>query len=52
MSGVDGTPINTDDTAAAASEYYGKILHPTTDDIAVMIHDFWREAVKKDPSRT
>jgi hypothetical protein len=44
LSGVDGTPINTDDTAATASAFYAKILHPTIDDIAVMIYDFWREA--------
>jgi hypothetical protein len=50
ISGLDGTPINTDGTAAVASAYYGKILHPTIDDIAVMIYDFWRAAVRRDPS--
>ena len=51
LSGVDGTPINTDETSAAASSYYGRILHPTIDDIAVMIHDFWLEAIRSDPNR-
>jgi hypothetical protein len=41
LSRVDGTAINTDETSAAASAYYGQILHPTIDDIAVMIHEFW-----------
>ena len=50
LSGVDGTPINTDETAAAASAYYGKIIHPTIEDIAVMIHDFWMEARIKNPT--
>jgi hypothetical protein len=48
LSRVDGTAINTDETSAAASAYYGQILHPTIDDIAIMIHNFW---VHKDPSR-
>ena len=47
---VDGTPINTDETAAAATTYYGQILHPTIDDIAIMIHDFWTAAQQRDPT--
>ena len=49
LSYVDGTPLNTDETAAAAMRHYGQIIHPTIDDIAVMIHAFWTEAKKKDP---
>jgi hypothetical protein len=49
LSYVDGIPLNTDETAAAAMRHYGQILHPTIDDIAVMIHAFWTEAKKKDP---
>jgi hypothetical protein len=33
LSYVDGTPLNTDETAAAAMRHYGQILHPTIDDI-------------------
>ena len=49
LSKVDGTPINTDETADAASGYYGKIVHPTIEDIAVMIHDFWMAARVDNP---
>ena len=50
LSNVDGTPLNTDQTAAAAISYYGEIRHPTIDDIAVMIYDFWTEAKLRDPT--
>ena len=50
LSYVDGTPLNTDATAEAATAYYGQILHPTIEDIAVMIHDFWVKALAQDPS--
>lgn len=50
LSNVDGTPLNTDQTAAAAISYYGEIRHPTIDDIAVMIYDFWIEAKQRDPT--
>ena len=50
LSNVDGMPINTDATAAEATKYYGQIRHPTIDDIAVMVYDFWMAAKKKDPS--
>jgi hypothetical protein len=46
---VDGTALNTDETAAAAIRYYGQIRHPTIDDIAVMIYDFWTAAKARDP---
>jgi hypothetical protein len=36
LSGSDGTPLNTD-ASDAASDYYGKIVHPTVDDIVRMI---------------
>jgi hypothetical protein len=49
LSNVDGTRINTDETATAASDYYGTIRHPTIEDIAKMIHDFWMEACRRDP---
>ena len=51
LSYVDGTPLNTDETAEAATEHYGQITHPTIDDIAIMIHTFWTEAKRRDPSR-
>jgi hypothetical protein len=44
------TKINTDETAAAATAYYGEIRHLTIDDIAVIIYDFWRVAKARDPS--
>ena len=47
---VDGTPLNTDDTAEAANLYYGQIRHPTIEDIAVMVQEFWVEAKKHNPS--
>ena len=37
---VDGTPLNTLETAEAAAAHYGAILHPTIDDIVRMICDF------------
>lgn len=50
LSNVDGTKLNTDQTAEAATGYYGAIRHPTIDDIAVMIYDFWRAARQRDPT--
>jgi hypothetical protein len=50
LSNVDGTKINTDETVAAATAYYGEIKHPTIDDIAVMIYEFWEEARRREPS--
>lgn len=50
LSNVDGTKLNTDQTAEAATGYYGAIRHPTIDDIAVMIYDFWQAARQRDPT--
>jgi hypothetical protein len=50
LSNVNGTKINTDETAATATAHYGQIRHPTIDDIAVMIDDFWKAAKARDPS--
>lgn len=46
---VDGTPLNTDETAEAANVYYGAIRHPTIEDIALMVFEFWQEAKKANP---
>ena len=51
LSGADGTPLNTDAMSDAASNYYGKIVHPTIDEIVRMIHDFWTEAKRINPLR-
>ena len=50
LSNVDGMALNTDQTAADAIKYYGEIRHPTIDDIAVMIYDFWVAAKERDPT--
>ena len=34
------TPINTPETSEAAALYYGAILHPTIEDISVMVINF------------
>jgi hypothetical protein len=47
LSYVDGTPLNTDETADAAKRHYGKIVHSTIDDIANMIYSFWAEAQRE-----
>jgi hypothetical protein len=49
LSNVVGTPLNTDETADAASRHYGKIFHPIIDDIANMIYAFWTDAKSKNP---
>ena len=46
---VDGTPLNTTATKEAASEYYGKIRHPTIEDIASMVVAFWAQAIRNNP---
>lgn len=43
------TPLNTDETAEAATWHYDKILHQIIDDIAIMILSFWTEAQMRDP---
>ena len=50
LSNVDGTPLNTDATADAATAYYGPINHPTIEDIAVMVNKFWEGASARDPT--
>jgi hypothetical protein len=50
LSNVDGTPLNTDQTAEAAVVYYGEIHHPTIENIAIMVYDFWAAAKLRDPS--
>lgn len=49
LTNVDGTAINTDETSAAATDYYGKINHPTIDDVALMVHEFWVDSKRKNP---
>ena len=49
LSFVDGTPLNTSETKEAASDFYGKIQHPTIEDIAAMVGKFWTHAVSQDP---
>jgi hypothetical protein len=50
LSYVNCTPLNTDETADAAAAHYGKIVHPTMDDIANMIYEYWLDARARDPS--
>lgn len=50
LSNVNGIPLNTDATTDAATAYYGPIMHPTIEDIAVMVDHFWKEASARDPS--
>jgi hypothetical protein len=50
LSYVDGTPLNTDETAVAATRHYGKIDNPTIDDIANMIYSFWADAQREKPN--
>jgi hypothetical protein len=51
FSGLDGTSLNTDAMSDAASDYYGKIVHPTIDDIVKMIHAYRTEAKGANPQR-
>ena len=46
---VDGTPLNTPETSAAAAAYYGDIVHPTIEDIAQMVCRFWAKTLERDP---
>ena len=46
---VDGTPLNTPETAAAAAAHYGEILHPTIEDISAMVWQFWLKVLKRNP---
>ena len=49
MSNVGGTKLNTPETVDEATAYYGQICHPTIEDIAKMVHDFWSEAKERNP---
>ena len=44
---VTGTPLNSEETTAAAAEFYGTIKHPTIAEIVRMIMSFWEK--KLDP---
>lgn len=46
---VDGTPLNSPETAEAAALYYGHIGHPTIESIVVMINTFWDDHVRNNP---
>ena len=46
---VDGSPLNTPETKEAASNYYGKIEHPTIDGIAGMVVSFWARTIRDNP---
>jgi hypothetical protein len=45
---VDGSPLNTPETADLASDFYGEIAHPTIEDICKMINLFWQNQRAKD----
>ena len=47
---VDGTPVNTPEMSEAAASHYGAILHPTIEEIADMIHQFWMRTLATDPT--
>ena len=47
---VDGTPVNTPAMSEAAAAHYGPIMHPTIEDIALMICDFWAKTIASDPT--
>ena len=49
---VEGTPLNTPETAAAAAAHYGEIVHPTIDQIAAMITNYFDSARRKCPDVT
>ena len=49
LSNVDGTALNSDAAADAATAHYGPITNPTIEDIAIMIDQFWKEAKARDP---
>ena len=49
---VEGTPLNTAATADQAALYYGHIAHPTIDEIAMMIVDYYEVAKDRDPNVT
>lgn len=48
---VEGTPLNTPETAVMASEYYGPIIHPSITDIVAMIAQYMETYIAADPGR-
>ena len=47
---VTGTPLNSEETMAAAAEFYGAIRHPTIAEMVRMMLSFWEKAVEADPT--
>lgn len=47
---VDGTPLNTPEMSDAAALHYGAILHPTIEDICIIICNFWAKTLASDPN--
>ena len=45
---VTGTPLNSEETTAAAAELYGAIRHPTIAGMVRMMISFWEKAVEAD----
>ena len=45
---VTGTPLNSEETTAAAAELYNVIRHPTIAEIIRMMMSFWKKAVEAD----
>ena len=50
MSFCDGTPLNCEESKQIAESWWGKIELPTIDEMVSMILEFYREAIRIDPS--
>lgn len=50
LSFVEGTPLNSKETTAAAEAHYGKIEHPTITDIIRMINGYWKGVSSREPT--
>ena len=50
MSFCDGTPLNGDESKLIAESWWGKIELPTIEEVVIMILDFYRAAILKDPT--
>ena len=48
---VEGTPLNTPETAVMASEYYKPIIHSSITDIVAMIAQYMETYITADPGR-
>jgi hypothetical protein len=46
---VDGSPLNSPETAQLASDFYGEIEHPTIEDICQMVNRFWTHTLDTNP---